>query len=142
MNAHSAALPPHQKEAERRLPAARALVSHDTMSRTSSDDTDPKSREFNDGGVIGGIVPVPLAIPPALRDALEQMMTLRFGGDSDRLEKWLHADHPALHGASPFETLAAGDGVAVLRTLLMIGELSPGRHAPVERRQTMLGLVR
>ena len=142
MNAHSAALPLYQKKAKPRVPAARALVSHDTMSRASSDDTDAMLLDFDDGSVIAGIVRLAPAIPPALRDALEQMMTLRFGGDSDRLDDWLHAGHPALHGASPFVALAAGDGVALLRTRLMTGELSPARYAPVERRQTMLGLVR
>jgi hypothetical protein len=133
-------------EAERRAPSALKLVAPDTMNGgASSDDTEEELFAITDCVVIAGIVPVPPTIPSAVRDALERMMmTLRFGGDTDLLDRWLHADNPALGGASPFERLVAGDGVGVLRVLLRNGERPRGR--PVDsrsaKRRQMLQPVR
>ena len=60
--------------------------------------------------MIAGIVPVPPSISDGLRDALDKALALRFNGDAERLHRWLHEGHSALRGASPFETLVAGDG--------------------------------
>ena len=143
MSAHPAALP-LQKKAERQAPTTLSLVAPDAVGGPASDDM-ASLLDFGDGDVIAGIVPVPPSIPVAMRVALERMMTLRFAGDSDRLDEWLHADHPVLRGASPFETLVAGDGVGVLRALLWNGQQKGVRRAggaAVERRQTMLRLER
>ena len=143
MSAHPAALPPHKK-AERRAPSTLSLVPPGGVSVQASDDAS-SLLDFNADDVIAGIVPVPPSIPVAMRVALERMMTLRFASDSDRLDEWLHAGHPLLRGASPFETLVAGDGVGVLRALLWNGQRMRGRRAggaSVERRQTMLRLER
>lgn len=115
------------------------------MGSAATNDTEEALLDFNEDDVIAGIVPVPSTIPPAMRDALERMMMLRFVGDSDRLDQWLHAGHPSLSGASPFESLIAGDGAAVMRALLRSGDLARGRRAgstSPERRQTTLTLLR
>ena len=143
MKSRPVAAPLRMKHAEHREPTTLSLVAHDTMGNAANDDTEAALLDFDDGDVIAGIVPVPPAVPPALRDALERMMTLRFNGDADRLDRWLHADHRALHGASPFETLVAGDGAAVLRALLWNDRVTRGHRAgtPAER-QPMLRLLR
>lgn len=144
MNTHPAAVPLHKK-IERRAPHSLSLVAHDTMDIAASDDTEAALLDFDDCDVIAGIVPVPPTIPAALCDALERMMLLRFAGDSDGLDQWLHAGHGALRGASPFETLVAGDGTAVLRALLRNERGTPGRRdggASKKRRQATLKLVR
>ena len=144
MNAHPATLPLHKKP-ERRAPHALSLVAPDAVGNASRDDTEESLLDFNDDDVIAGIVPVPPTIPPALRDALERMMIVRFAGDIDRLDGWIHAGHPALRGASPFETLVEGDGAAVLRALLRNDRGTPGRRdgdTSAERHQTTLTLVR
>lgn len=141
MSAHPAALP-LQKKAERQAPTTLSLVAPDAVGGPASDDM-ASLLDFGDGDVIAGIVPVPPSIPVAMRVALERMMTLRFAGDSDRLDEWLHAGHPVLRGAAPFETLIAGDGLGVLRALLWNGQRKRGRRAggaSVERRQTVLRL--
>ena len=145
MKSRPAALPLHIEHAERRAPAALSLVAHDSMGSAISDDTEAALLDFDDGDVIAGIVPVPPSVPAAMRAALERMMELRFVGDSDRLDDWLHADHPALRGASPFETLVAGDGAAVLRALLRSGGTARDRRVrstSLKGRQTTLTLVR
>ena len=146
MPAHPAALS-LQKKAERRAPATLSLVPPGAVSVQVSEDAN-SLLDFNDDDVIADIVPVPPSIPVAMRVALERMISLRFpasDSDSDRLDEWLHAGHPSLRGASPFETLVAGDGVGVLRALLWNGQRKRGRRArgaSVERRQTMLRLER
>ena len=143
MTAHQAALS-HQKEAKRRAPFRLSLMAPGAAVSPPNDDT-ASLLDFDDDDVIAGIVPVPPGIPVAMRVALERMMNLRFVGDSDRLHEWLHAGHPLLRGASPFETLVAGDGVGVLRALLWNGQRMRGRRAggaSVERRKTMLRLER
>lgn len=144
MSAHPSALP-LQKKAERRAPSTLSLVPPGSVSVQASDDAS-SLLDFNADDVIADIVPVPPCIPAAMRVALERMIRLRFpASDSDRLDEWLHAGHPVLRGASPFETLVAGDGVGVLRALLWNGQRKRGRRAggaAVERRRTMLRLER
>lgn len=143
MSAHPAALSLHKKT-KRRAPSTLTLVAPDAVGGPASDDT-ASLLDFGDDDVIAGIVPVPPGMPVAMRVALERMMNLRFAGNSDRLDEWLHADHPVLRGASPFETLVAGDGVGVLRALLWNGQRMRVRRAGgiwVERRQTTLRLER
>jgi hypothetical protein len=142
MNAHPVALTLNRKEADR-APAL-SLMAHGTRDSASNDDTEEALLDFNESDVIAGIVPVPPSIPAAMRDALERMMVLRFAGDSARLDRWLHADHPALRGASPFDTLVAGDGSAVLRALLWNDRETRGRRSggTSAERQAMLRLVR
>ena len=143
MKSRPAAVPLRKKHAERRAPAALSLVAHDTMGIAANDDTETALLAFDDGDVIADIVPVPPSITAEMRDALERMMNLRFNGDTDRLDRWLHADHRVLHGASPFQTLVAGDGAAVLRALLWNERVTRGHRVrtPVER-QAMLRLLR
>ena len=144
MKAHRAEVHSRMNEAERRAPSALKLVAPDTMSGSaSSDDTEEELLAFNDCDVIAGIVPVPPTIPE-VRDQLERMMALRFGGDTDRLHAWIHADNPALCGASPFERLVAGDGVGVLRARLRNGERPRRRpvDSPSAKRRQMLQPVR
>lgn len=143
MTAHLAALP-LQKKAEPRAASIVSLMAPGAVGSPVSDDT-ASLLDFDDDDVIAAIVPVPPSIPVAMRVALERMMTLRFAGASDRLDEWLHASHPLLRGASPFETLVARDGVGVLRALLWNGQRKRGRRAggaSVERRHTMLRLER
>ena len=145
MKAHRAEVHSRMNEAERRAPSALKLVAPDTMSGSaSSDDTEEELLAFNDCDVIAGIVPAPLTIPSGVRDELQRMLTVKFGGDTDRLDRWIHADNPALCGASPFERLVAGDGVGVLRTLLRNGERPRGRRvdSPSTKRRQLLQPVR
>lgn len=140
MKSRPAAAPLHMKRAEHRALAALSLVADDTMGGAANDDTETALLAFDDGDVIAGIVPVPPSIPAAMRDALERMMQLQ----GDRLDQWMHADHPALRGATPFETLVAGDGAAVLRALLRHGGEAPDRRSggTSAERRTMLRLLR
>lgn len=145
MTPQPTAVPLNMKESTRRAPSALSLVAQGTLSTVSSDDAEGGLLDFNEADVIAGIVPVPPTIPAGLRLALDQAMDHKFHGDTDLLNQWLHADHPALRGASPFETLVAGDGVGVLRALLWSGERTRGRRAgrtSVEHCQTVLRLER
>src|SRR5690348_7820909 len=106
MTAHPAALP-LRKNAERQATSTLSLMAPGAVVSPASDDT-ASLLNFDDDDVIAGIVPVPPSIPAAMRVALERMFRLRFpAADSDGLDEWLHADHPVLRGASPFETLVA-----------------------------------
>lgn len=58
--------------------------------------------------VLADVVPVPLSIAPAMRDAFDRAMRRRFEL-ADDLDDWIH---------SPFEPLVRGDGLAVLRAVL------------------------
>lgn len=60
---------------------------------------------------------MPASIALSVREALSAALVQVFAY-ADELDAWLHAQHPALDGASPFERLIEGDGVDVLRVLL------------------------
>lgn len=68
------------------------------------------------------IIPMPPAIPPAVRVAITQALGRRFEF-ADELDDWLHNPNDALAAATPFERIVAGDGLAVLVALL-----GPGDH--------------
>lgn len=144
MRTHSTAQPLQQNEARRRAPFCLTLMAPVTTNSTSGDEMEPWL-DFDDGDVIARIVPVPPSISPALRHAIERLISLKFGAECNRLDRWLHADHAALRGASPFETLVAGDGVGVLRALLWSGKQTRGSRshgASEERRRRILRLER
>ncbi len=107
-----------RKSTTRGLTPSLSLVPRDNAPLAHDDDVDDAGLlDFQESEVIAGIVPIPSSIPPAIRDALERMMLLRYRGDPDALDRWLHEDHSSLRGASPFQALIAGDGHGVLRAL-------------------------
>lgn len=111
-----------------------SLVARDIESLAHDDVDDDALLSFEGSVIIAGIVPVPTCIPSGVRDALERMMLLRFSGNSDKLDCWLHEDHSALNNASPFEALIAGDGLGVLRALVdSSARVSNGRVANARR---------
>lgn len=68
------------------------------------------------------IIPMPSTIPQLVRAAITQALGDQFGF-ADELDDWLHGPNDALAGATPFECVVAGDGIAVLVALL-----GPGDH--------------
>lgn len=87
---------------------------------------------------IAAIIPMPSSIPPSVRAAITQALGDRFQDDDDAMDGWLHNPHESLAGATPFERVVVGDGVAVLAALLGRGEHPELRElvavAPAEAR--------
>lgn len=65
---------------------------------------------------------VPPTIPAAVRSAITRALGHQFEF-ADELDEWLHAPNEGLAGATPFECVVDGDGLAVLRALGASDEL-------------------
>jgi Protein of unknown function (DUF2384) len=145
---HRSALPLPNATVDRTTPANLALMTaeHPPIAPCGAEgEAEAALLDFDDHDVIADIVPVPPSIPGGIRDALAKGFALRFNGNAEQLHRWLHEAHPALRGASPFETLVAGDGVGVLRALIWPGSGTLRRGTPkssAERRETVLRLLR
>lgn len=68
------------------------------------------------------IIPMPPTIPRLIRAAITQALGDRFEY-AEELDEWLHGPNDSLAGATPFERVVVGDGMAVLVALL-----GPGDH--------------
>ena len=85
------------------------------------------------------VVPMPPTIPLGVRHALTKLFIRRFSYYRE-LDLWLHLPHPALRGRTPYERIADGDGVSVLRALL--GARALGWRRGTRRRRASLQIVR
>ena len=65
---------------------------------------------------VAAIIPMPPSIPRIVRAAITVTVARRFEFAED-LDAWLHAPNAVLGGATPFERIVDGDGIAVLRAL-------------------------
>ena len=118
MSAHRSARTLRKSTTRGLTPASLSLVPRDHAALAHDDAVDEDGLlDFQESDVLAGIVPVPSSIPSAIRNALKRLILLRFRGDTDALDRFLHEDNAALQGASPFEVLVAGDGLGVLRAL-------------------------
>lgn len=91
-----------------------------TLVRSTVDSVEQIDRELLDFDVdddIASIIPMPDSISVPVRALISKELAHRFEF-ADELDRWLHAAHDRLGGATPFECVVAGDGIAVLRTLL------------------------
>lgn len=75
------------------------------------------SLSFDVEDEIASIIPMPRTIPADLQAAITLALSGRFEFYDDELDAWLHTPNDALGGASPFDRLVDGDGVAVLLAL-------------------------
>lgn len=75
--------------------------------------------DFDVDADLRAIIPMPATIPAPVRASISHALGASFTY-ADDLDAWVHAPHAALHGATPFETIVAGDGIAVLRALSSI----------------------
>ena len=73
--------------------------------------------EFDVEDDMESIIPMPPSIAAPIRAAISKALAHRFEF-ADELDRWLHAAHGLLGGATPFEYVVAGEGMAVLRVLL------------------------
>ena len=84
--------------------------------------------EFDVEDDIASIIPMPASIAAPIRSAISGELARRFEF-ADELDGWLHAAHARLGGATPFERVVAGDGLAVLRALVEGADVIPSEVA-------------
>ena len=120
--------PLSQRSARTALHRGAQLVSPLHLLRSSSAVTEGDEElkrallAFDVDADIAAIIPMPSTIPPVVRAAITQALSERFQEDDDAMEDWLHSSSKALDGATPFERVVAGDGMAVLTALLGSGD--------------------
>jgi hypothetical protein len=85
--------------------------------------SEPEEREAlqfeEEVATLAGIVPVPSHVTRAMRGILERALLMRFEFAED-VDAWMTGSNARLNGASPYERLLDGDGMAVLRALLSV----------------------
>jgi len=81
------------------------------------------------------VIPMPPTIPAPLRAAITDSICRQFDSDLE----WLHAPHPALGGATPFERIVAGDAEAVLLALDHEGNCASPIPRTVRRKAPRIG---
>ena len=80
----------------------------------TEDDVEEALLAFDPDDELAAIIAMPPTIPATLRTMITDAVCARFDFSED-LDGWLHSPSIVLGGATPFEHIALGDGVAVLR---------------------------
>jgi len=148
-------------EPQKAGPAALQLLRHRTSSVVSTDATHTESTSLDGTSArhelleaalleaqllnfdaeedLEAVVPMPPTIPLGVRHALTKLFIRRFTYYRE-LDLWLHLPHPTLRGRTPYERIADGDGVSVLRALL--GSRALGWRSGTRRKRASLQTVR
>lgn len=98
--------------------AMRATVAVELVRSNSptDDDVEEALLAFDPDDELAAIIAMPPTIPATLRTMITDAVCARFEFSED-LDGWLHSPSIVLGGATPFDHIALGDGVAVLRAL-------------------------
>lgn len=121
---------PLGRRSTRAVPSRRAervppleLLRIDPQAPEDAEEIERALLDFDVDADIAAIIPMPPTIPLAVRAAITRALGDRFQDGDDALNDWLHSPNESLAGATPFERVVAGDGIAVLTSLL-----GPGEH--------------